>query len=73
MANPTPLTADYIKSVDPMLTTDLAHWAEYGIGSVEQFNDYLDISCACNVFKSENGFGKSFDADEARAYLDRRS
>lgn len=67
-----PLTSEYIaKRFGGCLTTDLAHWREYGVTTEEELNDYLDMECAHNVFKDRNGYRPSFaNVDEAREYLD---
>lgn len=67
-----PLTPEHIRSVSPTLCADLEHWAEYGVRTVGEFGDYLDIEAAHNVFKDINGCRPRFitNGDEARAYLD---
>jgi hypothetical protein len=36
-----------------MLTTDLAHWAEYGVYSADQLNAYLDVEATRNAQKDD--------------------
>ena len=36
-----------------MFTTDPAHWAEYGITTAEDFNQYLDACVIQNIRKGE--------------------
>ena len=36
-----------------MLTTDPSHWAEYGVYSAEQLNEYLEGAAAHNARKDD--------------------
>jgi hypothetical protein len=57
----------------PGLVQDLAHWHGYGITTPRQLGDYLDMSCAISVYKSEYGVKPRFEtAEEARKYLDEK-
>jgi len=37
------------RDTDFPLTTDLSHWAEYGVTTARDLGDYLDNECACNL------------------------
>lgn len=75
MNNGTPLTAAIIANLFPGITSDVAHWREYGIETVEALGDHLDVEAAHNVYKDEHGHRPRFIAtgDEARAYLESRA
>lgn len=53
------------------LSDNPEHWAEYGITSPEQLDDYLDVQAYRNVYKNEHGVNPgSTTPEDARRYLE---
>ena len=47
-----------------------AHWAEYDIYTVEALEEYLDMECFHNVYKSEHGHRpRGYNIEQARSWL----